>query len=244
METKRTHCCVCHRTFNSYRNRLKHEQVCKDSKNKIVYQQDYVCKHCNATFSTAWQLKSHNDNIKHSPTEDVRSTSDVISTTDTKRCKRRKEQHEESPLKKRKVENRFICCRQCNEFKGTTHKELYAHRAEKHSQRDEILSTFQPTPFNTQTPLWQNEDGTIDQELQSAYRQHKQLILKQKKTILTTASRYNFPTTNEITLSQLKEHIEEIYEDNSFSFKINLSFGIILRHISYWTMSLFCAIFK
>ena len=68
--------------------------------------------------------------------------------------------------------------------------------------------------------------------MQSAYRQHKHLILKQKKkTILTTVSRYNFPTTNEITLSQLKEHIEEIYEDNSFSFKINLSFGIILRHI-------------
>jgi hypothetical protein len=43
-------------------------------------------------------------------------------------------------------------------------------------------------------------------------------------------TKYNCPISNSPSMTDLQEHIEEIYRNSQFSFKINLSFGIILRH--------------
>ncbi len=50
---------------------------------------------------------------------------------------------------------------------------------------------------------------------------------------------YNFPITNEFTLEQLSEQLELIYADSQQSFKINLSFGVILRNIETGAYRLF-----
>lgn len=123
-------------------------------------------------------------------------------------------------------------CRKCDRT-FTSHSELYAHRAAVHHQSQDKTTSFQPVPNHPETeqPPWMNEDSTENEELKEIYYQHRHLILKRKRTDLTNTIQYNFPVRNDISLPDIMQQMDEIYNDNQNAFKINLSFGVILVNI-------------
>ena len=85
-----------------------------------------------------------------------------------------------------------------------------------HKQRDNSL---QSVPWNDE-PIWKDKEGNIDYSLKKTYEQHKHLILRpfisyqgEIKTV------YNFPLSDDLTLEDLKRHIESIYESQIFLLK-------------------------
>ena len=50
---------------------------------------------------------------------------------------------------------------------------------------------------------------------------------------------YNFPVDDSISVEEMMEHIEQIYSESDFCFKINISLGIILQEITQGTYRYF-----
>ena len=53
--------------------------------------------------------------------------------------------------------------------------------------------------------------------------------MKQRKTVGKIKTSYNFPIPDEISVDSMMSHVEDIYEDSQFAFKLNISLGIILQ---------------
>ncbi|KAL4236849.1 hypothetical protein ACF0H5_005235 [Mactra antiquata] len=213
-----TNCKKCGKKFTVYTNRKRHEKKCMEFHRKgesSMYSNSvhstFTCPQCKKEFPNASQLIEHQNKTGHvraGGSRDFQSTSSI-------------NQAREKTGKLR--------CRTCNNF-FDTHSELYNHRVLEHNQSDANSKKFQNTPWNSsEIPPWMKEDGTINSELKLTYEQHRHLILKQKETELTNEIRFNFPTTNNITLQDLVHHLEEIYTKLDFTFKVNISFGIILE---------------
>jgi hypothetical protein len=69
-----------------------------------------------------------------------------------------------------------------------------------------------------------------DPETRALYRQHWQSIRTEEATGNRIQERYNF-TLHEITASTFPEMVRYLYRQQTTAFKINLSFGFILRNI-------------
>ena len=69
-----------------------------------------------------------------------------------------------------------------------------------------------------------------DPETRALYRQHWQFIRTEEATGDRIQERYNF-TLHEITASTFPEMVRYLYRQQTTAFKINLSFGFILRNI-------------
>jgi transcription elongation factor Elf1 len=69
-----------------------------------------------------------------------------------------------------------------------------------------------------------------DPETRALYRQHWQSIRTEEATGNRVQDRYNF-TLHEITASTFTEMVHRIFREQTTAFKINVSFGFILRHI-------------
>ena len=118
-------------------------------------------------------------------------------------------------------------------------KELYAHKT-VHHQSEEAEQTFQTEPWkeNGSNPPWEH-DGDINDDLKYIYKQHRHLILKRRKTEGKVKNSYNFPVDDSISVEEMMEHIEQIYSESDFCFKINISLGIILQEITQGTYRYF-----
>ena len=119
------------------------------------------------------------------------------------------------------VVSKVYSCRLCNfrcNFKG----DLYTHRLLQHGSGD---SQLQPVPWEEDSDPFDNAD------IRQVYNVNRSHILAQhdKGNLKST---YNFPTNNlEKGYEEIQSHIEDIYEQQSTAFKINLSFGLILYNI-------------
>ena len=111
-------------------------------------------------------------------------------------------------------------------------KQLFSHKI-IHYQSGEAEKTFQSEPWKQaeSSPPWENEDGSTDNEMKKVYKQHRHLILKERKTEGRIKIQYNFPIGDDISVDQMTSHLEEIYDDNEVCFKINVSIGLILKHV-------------
>ena len=72
------------------------------------------------------------------------------------------------------------------------------------------------------------DDGQ-DEDLQKVYEMHSSFILD-KHQIGPISSIYNFPLGNAFDVDTLMEQVNEIYKMENNSFKVNLTFGIILQN--------------
>ena len=195
----------------SFCARKKHEDVCNN------HSTQFTCPVCNKKFASASALISHENESGHNQPGTSGSTSN--SNDPVKEAEERAQGTEK---------NKKVKCSTCKAVLPNR-KALYDHRMTFHKQSDNSL---QPVPWNDE-PIWKDKEGNIDYSLKKTYEQHKHLILRpnisNKGKIKTV---YNFPLSEDFTLEDLMRHIESIYEESNFSFKINLSFGIILRHVS------------
>ena len=71
------------------------------------------------------------------------------------------------------------------------------------------------------------------------YEQHKHLILEQRKTTGRIKTSYNFPVPDQLWVDQMMSHLNEIYQDNNFAFKVNISLRLILQHLESGSLRYF-----
>ena len=113
-----------------------------------------------------------------------------------------------------------IHCRRCNET-FTNRKEFYTHFMSLHQtggSHDNDIS-FDTGPLG----------GEEDEDLQKVYNLHKSFIMDTHQ-IGPISSIYNFPLAHTFDVETLMEQVNEIYNTENKSFKLNLTFGLILQN--------------
>ncbi|KAJ8314407.1 hypothetical protein KUTeg_008041 [Tegillarca granosa] len=117
-------------------------------------------------------------------------------------------------------------CRRCP-FTCSDKKQLYLHRMREHFQRGGSIHT---RPWNDETEApWHREDGSVDERLRDVYTANEPIIL-QNHDIGPVQSTYNFPIDNTLSVDQLMQQANAIYLDQQHSFRLNMSFGVILQN--------------
>ena len=130
-----------------------------------------------------------------------------------------------------KITKHQIRCRDCNNtFKDN--KELYEHRMLTHQiglgaeVQQDLYARYDGNP------PWMNENGeVIDDELKRTYGNHRPVILQPHDEAGNIKKVYNFPIDNNLTLNEMDHQLEYIYDRLNNAFKINFSFGVILKNI-------------
>jgi hypothetical protein len=113
-----------------------------------------------------------------------------------------------------------IHCRRCSET-FTNRKDFYHHFMSLHQGGG---SDVDPILFDT-GPL----QGEEDEDLMKVYEIHKPFIFDSHQ-IGPISSIYNFPLGHTFDLDTLMQQVNEIYNTENKSFKINLTFGLILQN--------------
>ncbi|XP_048238897.1 uncharacterized protein LOC124129020 [Haliotis rufescens] len=97
---------------------------------------------------------------------------------------------------------------------------------------DAVGSELQPRPWGEGPAPWVEEStGKVTEPgLQEAYDLDAPYILArdQPGEVFST---YNLPVNNNFSIGELMERAREIYQSLSYSFRFNLAFGVILRHV-------------
>ena len=113
-----------------------------------------------------------------------------------------------------------IHCRRCNHT-FNNRKDLYHHFMSLHqtggSNVDEV--TFETNPFLAEE----------DEDLQKVYDMHRSFI-HDTHQIGPISSIYNFPLQDTFDVETLMQQVNEIYNTENKSFKLNLTFGLILQN--------------
>ena len=231
-------CFKCGRTFNRKSNCVRHENTCS-TKNDNKETDRTVCKKCRQPFS------SYSSRLKHEKKcndDDKRNKSRNFSCNVCKQSFETASQlvaHENETKHNEAGSSKGPKCHKCG-IRCDSYKQLYRHRVINHSQTDEVMQTLQTDPWteNNTVPPWDSEDEE-SQNLKKTYEQHKHLILKQRKTLGKIKTSYNFPVSDQLSVDQMMSHLETIYEDNDYAFKLNISLGIILQHLDTGSLRYF-----
>ena len=218
----RAKCSLCQNTFSS-RRMQGHVKKCVDQR---------TCEHCNQVFSSRIIRRSHQNTCERASR--LCRYCDRMHNSDS--CLRRHEQHCARQSKKRKLlqvgggdpstssdadeasskRARVMpyYCRSCNE--GFMNRgDLWRHRQTQHGGAAN-LQDFQAT-FD-------------DDEVRQEYEINRPFILAPTRQTRDNAV-YNFPTNDlQDGFGEMRNHLNEIYENEVNAFKLNLSFGLILKN--------------
>jgi hypothetical protein len=198
---RKIYCVLCGGFFCSKFSLTRHKNVCKRKNNT-----KYTCIECSKTFQYKKNLTNH---LK------IHISTPLFKFSQIGAGNQNKEKH------------RYIHCHQCSTI-FENKRDLYKHYMLNHQQIGG--QQLQPTPWGEELqPPWVI-DGVEDQDYKDTYNMHAPLILQNHK-ISPLTSTYNFPITNNVNLATIMEHIKYIYGQENKTFKINFSFGFILRHI-------------
>ena len=85
---------------------------------------------------------------------------------------------------------------------------------------------LQSRPWAAGEAPWETDE---DGPLKTVYEANEPLILENHEES-STSSTYNLPLTNDFSIDQLMEQSERIYDRQGHAFRLNLQFGLILRH--------------
>lgn len=120
-------------------------------------------------------------------------------------------------------EVRSYRCRRCSQS-FPNRRELYLHGMQKHFQTGG--RALQERPWGIGQAPWETEG---DPNLQRTYEANQGLILDSPEESSVVSS-YNVPLKNDFTIPQLMNHAQRIYDRQNNAFRLNLEFGLILRH--------------
>jgi hypothetical protein len=85
---------------------------------------------------------------------------------------------------------------------------------------------LQAMPREDDQAPWEVEG---DDRLKNVYEANAPIILGNRQES-SVSSTYNVPLTNDFTVPEMMEHAERIYDRQGHVFRLNLEFGLILRH--------------
>ncbi len=90
---------------------------------------------------------------------------------------------------------------------------------------------MQNLPWGEFPAPWEDENRiVVDPELKQVYEAHITIYLEYHR-IGTLQSIYNFPIQNSFTLEDIRENLNNIYNIQTKSFKLNVKFGLILKSV-------------
>ena len=112
-----------------------------------------------------------------------------------------------------------VRCRQCQENFDNRHS-LYRYYMREHVHRG--AGHLLPSPYISGQEPWIGNPA-----LREIYEINEPLIL-QRHQEGPVRSNYNLPLTNDFSVYELMEHMEEVYEIQQHAFRLNLHFGLIL----------------
>jgi hypothetical protein len=217
-KTDVTVCQICRKSFSDYRNRLRHEKVCKHKSNS-----KFKCTSCVKDFASDKELLKHEKEIKHNlPSGSQNSRSEPLSSS--------LENKANDNAADKITQARRLKCRFCQDG-FATYRDLYEHRMLYHKQTESGELQTDPWTNSNETAPWVNEDGSENARLRREYDLHRHLILRERVHEWTVRNTYNFPVPSLLNVNQLIEQIEFIFEHSAHSFKVNLSFGLILQNV-------------
>jgi hypothetical protein len=129
-----------------------------------------------------------------------------------------------------------ITCRTCGLI-CHSHKDLYAHKMNKHQTFDKNALQNPPWSQEKEAP-WNTLDKNEKKKMKNVYDTHRSIILAPNQ-ISDVVSIYNMPCDNDVDNRQIMEVIREIYKQGQRTFKVWFSAGLILQHIisgeyRYW----------
>ena len=210
------HCPYCKKTYFSQDNIQAHVRFCRSRPN---------CSNCKKYFSSQSQLDSHNCSLQckkcnlhfpsrsdlenHFPTCQIKCVhcGKIFSTLSTLKVHK---------CQNNQVSSSGVVCRRCN-FVCADRAALNLHIRAHHLMRG-------AGPIAT--------PDIQDPQLRQCYEAHSSYI-NDEHVLGQVQSFYNWPLVNndQFSLDGLCAHAESIYQDQSSTFKLNLSFGIILENI-------------
>lgn len=217
-------CKNCARLYKYKNSMNRHEKTCNSQKGIDPHDEAgpsrYACSKCDKSFT----FKQNRD--RHERTFGSR-LNNFYCLTCGKRCasaqglRSHQKVHDSNLNGSSAVQKRIkYQCRRCSES-FENRRDLYRHGMQRHFQTGAGL---QVVPWGNDSAPWNGKE-TLKQE----YETNAPLILEQNQTgpLIST---YNFPIQNDVTVAELMRLVRDIYESQQHAFKLNLVFGVILRH--------------
>ncbi|XP_046346617.2 uncharacterized protein LOC124127210 [Haliotis rufescens] len=219
---------ICEKCTKSYTTKWKlNRHKCAFSQGGM---HEYRCSKCSETCASPRELavhfRLHSD--RSTTTEPQPSTSSSgLSGAEMK-----------SPGASSRHATEAFSCRTCHQ-RFLTRSSLYRHQmTEGHrvlpsqsGSGDGKENKLQDRPWGEDPAPWDAENGQVAEPgLQEAYDLNAPFILAPDHhgDVLST---FNVPVTNVISIGELMERARDIYQTLNYSFRMNLAFGVILRHV-------------
>ena len=114
-------------------------------------------------------------------------------------------------------------CRRCPQH-FPDRRQLYLRRMQEHYQSGG--GSLQAISWEDDQAPWEVEG---DDRLKNVYEANAPIILENHQESSVSSS-YNVPLTNDFTVPEMMEHAERIYDHQGHTFRLNLEFGLTLRH--------------
>ena len=197
-------CSKCHKSFASFKLFARHRM--QHYKRQV---NGFRCNICSETFPSATQLRQHLKN-RHV----------------------QRDIQENQPLQ----HSGNIKCSDCD-LSFNTWAELYRHRLLHRTPTMDATNTRNmPWEINPNlNPPWvsvsENGENIIDTQFRDIYS-HNRDIIQARHDYGKVRAVYNFPVPGfNGDIEDLRPHLNEIMRTEENSFRINLAFGMILRHV-------------
>ena len=197
----------------------------------IVYIYIYLyfqCNVCNQDFSTQHNMKRHQKKtcIRRVDTSETGDNNLKTRVNKQDSIEGGSSASETSLSSIQKHILKFKCKFCASRF--ATRKEQYEH-LHLNCLAANIHNDLQAEPFSR--PPWLTEAGEIIPKFQRIYNVNRKIILSCHSRLDKIDSLFNFPVDHLPTNKIISEHVNSIFELKQHSFKINLSFGYILKHV-------------
>ncbi|KAL4226296.1 hypothetical protein ACF0H5_014279 [Mactra antiquata] len=223
-KTDITSCGKCSKSFSDYRNKLRHEKKCGTTKKCKTA--NFQCTKCKTQFQTVRELLRHERESSHNQPG---SSGEKEASPHRNKNSNNNNRNNNNNNSNNKTEQKPLC-KLCGE-RFESNKERYIHRMTVHEQSVSIRTREDPWSARGQMPPWINEDGSENESLRCVYDQHRHLILRDSVQEGQVTTTYNLPVSNLSNVNQLMDQVDTIFLNSQTSFKINLSFGLILQNI-------------
>ena len=210
-------CKFCEKGFTSQQNLHAHTKYCRSRPRCPACMKYFSSQEALSTHNCALQCKTCKLNFQSKQDLDQHSISCQIKCSTCQKSFSSLKALNQHKCGDKPSDSKGVKCRRCG-FVCSDRRALGLHIRDKHLQRGRGANQVDTPDFN-------------DPELEACYNTHKSYIFDEH-VINQPLSFYNFPLNDEsFTLESLCQHADFIYQDQPNSFKLNLSFGMILQNI-------------